>query len=325
MKKILVTGGAGFVGRHLILPLLQQGHRVICVDPVVPLTGGIHPEKGWGFYAPFDFQNFTFIGKDCRDYFTETPDTDFDEVYHLAAIVGGRKMIENNPLAVADDLSIDSRYWQWACATRPGKTINFSSSAAYPVKYQQEGSYSLLQESMIDFNADIGMPDMSYGWSKLTGEYLARMAFEKHGLRSVTYRPFSGYGEDQNAAYPFPEICRRVLQNRGKPEITVWGSGRQMRDFIHISDCVKGIFLTKDRIEDGSAINLSTGIYTSFNSFARTALEVAGYSAEITAQSNTPEGVFARAGDTTLQRSMGFQPEVSLREGIVRMMHYLNR
>ena len=88
--------------------------------------------------------------QDCRDWFTEHGDTDFDYVFHLAAMVGGRAMIENKPLAVADDLSIDAEYWQWAERTHPARTACFSSSAAYPVKYQRETGYQLLSESWAD-------------------------------------------------------------------------------------------------------------------------------------------------------------------------------
>ena len=122
---------------------------------------------------------------------------------------------------------------------------------------------------MISFEGDIGMPDMSYGWAKLTCEYLAHLAYEKHGLKSICYRPFSGYGEDQDDAYPFPSICKRVLANRGATVLIVWGTGTQMRDFIHIEDCVDGILTTIDQIDDAGAVNLSTGIFTSFIEFAR--------------------------------------------------------
>ena len=105
---------------------------------------------------------------------------------------------------------------------------------------------------MISFESDLGMPDMSYGWAKLTHEYLAQLAFQKHGIKSVTYRPFSGYGEDQDKAYPFPSICKRVLDNLGAKRLTVWGTGEQMRDFIHIDDCVNGVLATMDKIDDGS-------------------------------------------------------------------------
>jgi GDP-L-fucose synthase len=196
-------------------------------------------------------------------------------------MVGGRAMIENRPLAVADDLSIDAEFWQWAEKARPTKTLCFSSSAAYPIKYQERSGYRLLEEDMIAFERDIGMPDMSYGWAKLTCEYLARLAYRKHGLKSVCYRPFSGYGEDQDDTYPFPSIIKRALANRGKERLTVWGSGEQMRDFIHIEDCVDGVLATMDKIDDADAVNLSTGIYTSFKEFARMAAETTGYSPEV--------------------------------------------
>lgn len=322
MRKILITGGAGFVGRRFVMRFLELGDEVHCVDPIVPLTGGLDPLEGWPFGAPFDFRNFHFYRQDCREYFCQHPEEEFDLCLHLAAIVGGREMIENNPLAVADDLSIDAAYWQWARKARPKKTICFSSSAAYPIKYQQRENYQLLREEMIDFKAEIGVPDMVYGWSKLTCEYLARLAYQKYGLKSVCYRPFSGYGEDQDDSYPFPSICKRALQNRGAAVLHVWGSGEQMRDFIHIEDCVDGVLQTMDQIEDGEAINLSTGIYTSFKQFAALAAEICGYQPQVIGLSDQPAGVFARAGDTARQRQFGFTPQIDFRTGIQRALEY---
>jgi nucleoside-diphosphate-sugar epimerase len=321
MVKVLVTGGAGFVGRHVVKRLLDRGDEVHCVDVVAPLAGGLLPEA-WPLFNPLDSTRFHFYHEDCRRYFERVGDTDFDYCFHLAAMVGGRLMIENNPLAVADDLSIDAEYWQWAARVGPGKTLCFSSSAAYPVRFQRAENYVLLKENMISFDGDIGMPDMSYGWAKLTCEYLARLAFQKHGLRSVVYRPFSGYGEDQDDTYPFPSICKRVLANRGRPILQVWGSGRQMRDFIHIEDCMDCIFMTMDQVHDASAVNLSTGIYTSFIEFARIAAGMVGYQPEVRGTSDKPEGVFARGGDTALQNSYGFRPKTAFQDGIKAALHY---
>src|SRR5436305_13875476 len=154
MKKILITGGAGFVGRHFCRSFLEQGDAVHCVDSIVPLTGGIDPDAGWPLFNPRDYINFHFYKEDCRAWFKRVSDTDFDYVFHLAAMVGGREMIENNPLAVAEDLSIDSAYWQWAVKARPAKTLCFSSSAAYPIKFQRPSGYQLLSEDMIEFGSD---------------------------------------------------------------------------------------------------------------------------------------------------------------------------
>ena len=322
MKKILVTGGAGFVGRRFCKRFLDAGDEVHCVDPIAADTGGIDPSGGWPLFSPQEFSNFHFYKQDCRAWFRKHSDTDFDYVVHLAAMVGGRAMIENRPLAVADDLAIDAEYWQWAERTHPAKTLCFSSSAAYPIKYQREGDYRLLTEDMIRFEEDLGMPDMSYGWAKLTCEYLAKLAYEKHGLRSVCYRPFSGYGEDQDDTYPFPSIVKRAMAHAGEAVLTVWGTGDQMRDFIHIEDCVDGALATMDRIDDGDALNLSTGLYTSFKEFARMAAEVIGYSPTVVGMSDKPTGVFARGGDTAKQASFGFRAQTSFDEGIRRAVAF---
>jgi nucleoside-diphosphate-sugar epimerase len=325
MKRILITGGAGFVGRRFAHRFLTAGDEVVCVDPVAAGTGGIDPAAGWPLFEPRDFRGFHYFKQDCRDYFRENPAGHFDEVYHLAAMVGGRLMIEQQPLLVADDLSIDAHYWRWAEAARPGKSIIFSSSAAYPVKYQRREGYRLLEESMIDFTNDLGMPDMTYGWAKLTVEYVTRLAYEKHGLESVCYRPFSGYGEDQDKTYPFPSICKRALENRGASQLQVWGSGQQMRDFIHIEDCVKGVLATKDQIRNGAAVNLSTGVFTTFIALATRAAQLIGYSPQVTGMSEKPEGVFARGGDTALQRRLGFIPTITLDTGISMSLPFFDQ
>lgn len=322
MSKILVTGAAGFVGRHVCKRLLEAGHEVHAVDCIAQYTGGIDPTKGWPIFEPRDYRSFHFYREDCRSWFNRVTDTDFDYAYHLAAMVGGRLMIENNPLAVAEDLAIDAAYWQWAAQARPKKTACFSSSAAYPINLQREGDYVLLNENMISFEGDIGMPDMSYGWAKLTCEYLAQLAYQKYGLKSICYRPFSGYGEDQDDAYPFPSICKRALEHRGANVLKVWGTGTQMRDFIHIEDCVTGILATVDSIDDAGAINLSTGILTSFIDFAKLAADVLGYSPQVTGMSDKPAGVHARGGDTAKQKLLGFQYKIDFRSGIERAMQY---
>jgi nucleoside-diphosphate-sugar epimerase len=323
MKKILVTGGAGFVGRRFCKRFLDGGHKVHCVDNIVPMTGGLDPSAGWPLYEPRDYKNFQFFYEDCRSYFKRETADDFDAVFHLAAIVGGRMMIERNPLAVADDLAIDAAYWEWAASARPKKTVYFSSSAAYPVSLQRPDRYCLLREDMISREADIGLPDMTYGWSKLTGEYLAYIAHRHHDLNCVIYRPFSGYGEDQDDSYPFPAICRRILREHGSPCITVWGSGRQMRDFIHIEDCVDGVLDTMDRIDDADALNLSTGRFTSFKELVTIAAGLVGYDPEVLGLSDKPEGVFARAGDTAKQISFGFSAKIPLQTGVSRTLAHL--
>ena len=319
--KALVTGGAGFVGRHLCRALLERGWEVVCVDPVIPRTGGMLPQD-WPLFSPVDFDLFRFHEIDCRKYFVENRHEYFDYAFHLAAMVGGRLMIDFEPLAIAEDLSIDAMYWRWAEVAKPRKTVTFSSSAAYPIELQRVDGYRLLRESDIGFSDRLGMPDMSYGWAKLTSEYIGRLAYQRYGLESVAYRPFSGYGEDQDLTYPFPAITKRIVELSGN-DIEVWGSGLQMRDFVHIDDCVTCVLNTMDKVSNAEAINISSGMFTSFKELARQILVRAGKNASVSTQSDKPEGVFARGGDRTLQASLGFYPTIELTAGIDRVLNYM--
>jgi GDP-L-fucose synthase len=324
--KILVTGGAGFVGRHLIKRLLQGDHSVVCVDNLRIGTGAIHPSE-WLNPDQINSNRFEFIELDCRDYFRNNS-CDFDEVYHLAAIVGGRMVIEGNPIFVATDLAIDSDMWNFVATNLDTKVIHFSSSASYPIELQRENTWRKLVESDIDFESfAIGKPDLSYGWAKLTSEFIGKLAFQSKGIKSVTYRPFSGYGFDQDSSYPFRAICERAIAlDRNSKTFQVWGSGNQIRDFIHIEDCISGIMLTKDKISDGSAINLATGVGTSFKSLAAIVLRELGMdNVEILGTSNKPEGVFARVGSVDFATDLGFVASASISEGVHEAINVLSR
>jgi GDP-L-fucose synthase len=98
-----------------------------------------------------------------------------------------------------------------------------------------------------------------------------------------------------------------------------------LRDFIHVEDGVDGVLMTIDLIEDAGALNLSTGIYTSFMEFARMAAEICGYHPEVVGMLSKPSGVFARGGDCTKQQRCGFRFKISLREGIERAMACFDR
>ena len=315
MRTVLITGGAGFVGRHFTEFFLKLGDHVFCVDSLAKFTGQQPPDR-WYFH-PNQFSNFRFYREDCRMFFHRRTLPKFDLVLHLAAMVGGRLMIENNPLAVADDLSIDSGFWQWAIRAKPAKILTFSSSAVYPIKFQTKHRSVLLEEEMIRFESDLGMPDMTYGWAKLTAEYMGILAYKKYGIKSVAYRPFSGYGNDQDLSYPIPAIMKRIKHMHGD-EIEIWGSGHQRRDFIHIDDCVRGVVKTMGKIDDGSALNLSTGRLTSFNELVAIAGVVLGKKIKAKPKTSRPEGVFARGGDTVKQKKLGFVAKTTLEEGIQR-------
>ncbi|MFZ6024760.1 MAG: NAD-dependent epimerase/dehydratase family protein [Bacteroidota bacterium] len=328
MKKALVTGGCGFVGRHLVRRLVNMDYHVTIVDNFFPGSGFISLEK-WPEIVNIASQRdrIKFYEADCRDFFKEDLSY-YDDVYHLAAVVGGRMVIERDPLAVGTDLSIDADFFYWLSRLqkKPGKVHYFSSSAAYPIKFQGVTNHRILNENDIDFSlGNIGVPDLTYGWSKLTGEFLAKTYYNVYNAPIVCYRPFSGYGEDQDLTYPFPSIVKRCMETPEEIPVTVWGSGKQSRDFVYIEDCIDLICDYTHSINDASAINISTAISTDFNTLAHLVLKLLNKKNVIINSSDKPEGVYYRVGDTSLQHSIGFTDRTLLHEGIQRTINFFEK
>jgi nucleoside-diphosphate-sugar epimerase len=284
--KILITGHKGFVGKYFMRKYAE--HDIVGVD--------------------------LKDGYDCRDFFFAHTDAKFDLVIHLAAIVGGRMTIEGNPLAVADDLSIDSEFVQWCLKTKPGRVIYFSSSAAYPIKLQKLEDQYKLKETDIDLS-DVSTPDLTYGWAKLTGEFCLQY-LESAGIKVNVFRPFSGYGTDQDLDYPFPSYIRRGTLKLDPFEI--WGDGTQVRDFIHMQDIVDAVDEAIKQDVRG-AVNLGSGIATSFNELQQIVCQQVGYEPEVKHLLGAPVGVMYRCCDPSKMLSF-YKPKISLEEGIARAL-----
>ena len=325
---VLIFGGAGFVGRHYTEHFLKKGKSVKIIDNIAPLSGGLHPKK-WKLFDPYKYRKkFKFYKQDCRTFFKKNFNRKYELVINLAAIVGGREVIEYNPLAVAEDLEIDTAFWRWAVKNKKKikHIITYSSSAAYPIYLQKKNNYRLLKETDIDFSKNfLGKPDLSYGWAKLNNEYLASLAYEKHGIKNTIFRPFSGYGSDQDLNYPFPSIVKRAINHDRNKNFIVWGSGYQMRDFIHIKDVVRGSLLISKKVKNGKAINLSSGNFLSFIELSKKILDILGKrKINVFGNSRKPEGVFARGGSVSLQKKFGFIPKIPIETGIKYAIKYFN-
>jgi len=277
--KVLITGNEGFVGKYF--------HKRL--GPDHDITG-------------IDIKS----GVDCRDFFKKD-DSQYDLVIHLAAIVGGRESIEGRPMAVADNFSIDSEFFQWCLKTKPKKIVYFSSSAAYPTHYQQGSEAKRLQEWMITPSAP-NSPDMTYGMAKVIGEYLASFVENVH-----IFRPFSGYSYLQDTSYPFPMYIRRALKKSDPFE--VWGPGTQTRDFIHIEDIVSAVLTAVEQGITGP-INLGTGRSTSFMELAQMSMDAVGYKGEIVTRPDKPVGCMHRVSDNTKLLSF-YTPKITLEAGII--------
>jgi nucleoside-diphosphate-sugar epimerase len=327
--RILVTGSAGFIGSHLLRAF--DGGLFTLVDIAPP---GDIPHRQ----------------QDARDFFRENWEY-FDLVIHCAALVGGRQLIENSPVAYAQNLELDAALFQWAERTKPGRVVYISSVAAYPVSLQEQlpPDWLLnkerleLQDAMnaisgdpayrhkvillpprmpelqeTDINLDRPqLPDKVYGWAKLTGEMLA-------GQSSVpvsVVRPFTVYGEGQDSIFPFANLIMQV-KNYHDP-ITIWGSGNQVRDFIHVNDVVNAILVMAEQDIDGP-VNLCTGRGVSLNEAARMiadeakkTLSLKNYDPEISQLRDKTEGLPYRVGDPSRLHEF-YVPGITLEDGIER-------
>jgi nucleoside-diphosphate-sugar epimerase len=317
--RALITGDRGFLGRHFSAELKARGYDVVGCDVKVTRS------------------------QDCRRLFAEDVRLrtmpHWDLVVHCAAVVGGRATIDGDPLATAESLSIDAEMFRWAAVARPGRVLYFSSSAAYPVDLQYGPSpqqkkwlatgqrhapkletFRLHENTIWDdcecsTSRRLDVPDQVYGWSKVTGELLAGRLREARVPVTVV-RPFSGYGEDQDDTYPFRAILERV--RRREDPLTVWGSGEQVRDWIHVDDVVAGALAVA---ESGTTdpVNLCTGRATSFLELAGTMATVAGYRPWVQPLEDKPAGVAYRVGDPT-RMLLYYEPKVSLEDGIRRAL-----
>jgi nucleoside-diphosphate-sugar epimerase len=334
----LITGGCGFVGRNLIRKLKKEEDIWVIDD----LSIGLHPEKwldkgyekieGKKNYSTFKNKKrkIHFIFGDVIDILKEESDNlprlpYFKTIFHLASIVGGRETIDGDPILVGKDHAIDSLFFYWLTRkNRDAKKVLYaSSSAAYPIVFQGKNKHKALKESHISFTEFLGMPDMTYGWSKLTGEYISRLAASQYGISIACVRPFSGYGEDQDFSYPIPAITRRIAK-RENP-LAVWGTGKQQRDFIHIDDCIDAFFIIMKKIKDGSACNIGSGKSSSFIDIIKLLSKIEGYNPKIITLKDKPVGVSSRYADISLLTSYGWEQKIDLEDGLKRVLTHIKK
>jgi nucleoside-diphosphate-sugar epimerase len=308
MTSVVVTGAAGFLGRHFVRHHLAQGHHVFGVDNLS--AAGAR----WVDELPIQ-QRFE---ADAGMFFTMAAGRDkgFDIAYHFAAPVGGRVKIEGDPLFNADSLRLDSLFFRWA-VKQAKLAVYPSSSAVYGVELQERGSGPLFEEQFHPANLKWYAPDEMYGFTKLAGEVLAWKS-AAYGLNALCIRPFSGYGEGQSLEYPVPSICQRALERQDP--LTIWGSGMQTRDFVHVDDVVGA---TLARIEAGvsgyQSMNIGSGHPITFTTIASIAADIVGYTPEIVTDSTKPEGVKSRYAKTEHMRKF-YKPTVTLKDGLTRVL-----
>jgi len=274
VKYALVSGSAGFVGRHLVPKLEAAGYQVIGVDP--KHAGNDHGQKVRGL---------------IDSYLREHSDIRFDVIVHLAANIPDiHERIHSDHRAYSDIL-LDYAMADYVSSHPPREALVWPTSCA------------------VDY------PDDPYAWVKLTGEKMFG-ALKQIPLKVL--RPFSGYGADQALSYPFPAILNRA--KRREDPLTVWGSGTQVRDFIHIEDLTGAFMWAIDHFPSRTPIDIGTGIGTDFLTLARMMAEGVGYEPTIKPLSDKAESSRRRVANPDVATAHGFTTKISLEEGIRRSL-----
>jgi GDP-D-mannose 3', 5'-epimerase len=307
---ILVAGGGGFIGGHLVAALLRQGGaRVRAVD--------IKPLEEW--YQVFD--NAENVAADLKDdWACRNACQDVGEVYNLAADMGGMGFIENNKALCMLSVLINTHLLIAAQEAGVRRYFYASSACVYNADKQRSADVTALKEE----DAYPAQPEDGYGWEKLFSERMCRHFREDFGLATRVARFHNVYGphgtwEGGREKAP-AAICRKVIDAlaTGKHEIEIWGDGRQTRSFMYIDDCLFGIDrIMHSQIEE--PINLGSSELVCINGLVDLVEEIAGVKLRRTYNLSAPKGVNGRNSDNTkIQQYLGWQPSTRLRDGLER-------
>ncbi len=305
--KVLVTGGGGFIGGHLVERLLQDGLDVRTVD--------IKPTEEW-HQVHRSAENLV---ADCSDpVVAHQVAEDTEEIYNLAADMGGMGFIENNKAECM--LSVLTSTNMLVAARDAGARRFFYSSSA--CVYNGEKQIDPKVTALAEADAYPADPEDGYGWEKLFSERMARHFREDYGLETRVARYHNVYGplgtwEGGREKAP-AALSRKVAEVAlGHSDgIEIWGDGEQSRSFMYIDDCVNGTMeiLAGDNAEP---VNLGSAELVTINQMVDILEEVAGVSVKRSYNLDAPQGVRGRNSDNTLFReTYGWEPSISLRDGL---------
>jgi nucleoside-diphosphate-sugar epimerase len=302
--RVLVTGAGGFIGHHLVKYLVERDYWVRGVDLKRPEFEPTHAHE----FELLDLRRWPECQQAVRG---------IDEVYNLAANMGGIGFIESNKAQIMhDNVLINIHMLEAARAADILRYLYTSSACVYPSYRQDSPDVTPLREEHA-YPAD---PEDGYGWEKLFSERQCRHYREEHGLETRIVRfhnifgplgTYDGGREKSPAAF-----CRKVALTADNDEIEIWGDGKQTRSYCYIDDCVEGIhrLMRSDHVEP---LNLGQDRMVSIDELLDMVAEIAGKSFKKRYDLSKPQGVRGRNSDNTrLRKVLGWVPQVGLERGL---------
>ena len=305
--RVLVAGGGGFIGGHLVADLLRQGHSVRSVD--------VKPMHEWHQVHP---AAENIVADLALSESAHKASDSVDRVFNLAADMGGMGFIENNKAACMLSVLPSTHLLLAARDSGVQQFFYASSACVYAAARQTDPDVVALRED----DAYPAQPEDGYGWEKLFSERMCRHFLEDFGLQTRVARfhnVYGPYGSWTGGREKAPAaICRKVAEAAlsGRHEIDIWGDGEQTRSFMYVDDCVHGsqLILAGDNADP---VNLGRSELVSINQLVEIVEGFAGIHCRRTHDLRAPQGVRGRNSDNTLmQKYYGWEPTISLATGM---------
>ncbi len=314
MKRILVAGGGGFIGGHLARKLADMGNHVRVVDK--------KPITEW-YQVHADCDNLVLDLNDKANCYTAA--NGFNEIFNLAADMGGMGFIENNKAECMLSVLINTHLLMAARDLGITRFFYASSACVYNATKQTDVNNPGLKEE----DAYPAMAEDGYGWEKLFSERMCRHFMEDYGITARVarfhnvYGPFGTYDGGREKAPA--AMARKVIDGElfGKDEIIIWGDGEQTRSFMYIDDCVEGILkiMYSDILEP---INLGSDEMVSINQLVDIVENIAGYKLRRTYDLDAPKGVRGRNSENTLiKKYLNWAPAYPLADGMKKTYDWI--